>query len=273
MECMVPLATAATPGFTSFGRHVTCTCLAQWLPVFEQLALEYGLIREKIDILQLTGGHRASAGTHERGGVFDLAQYDTRIVALAREMGAPATWLRPFYHPDGRKNFHTHGVLSGCRHNGPARYQITAQRNGFDGLAHRNGRAPDPHPSPSTFRTWSEGLKWAQGELARLSGGSPTFLTPSIEEDDMFTNDDRADLEYVQKQIRYVAEQVAYVQKQAKVLGTAIAELSSTVQAASGTRVRDLVVSLPDPPEEPPDLTRMRVERELAVTNALEDPN
>lgn len=270
---MVKPATATTPGFTSFRGHVSCTCLATWLPVLEQLARAHGFVRENLDILQLTGSHPASAETHKRGGAFDLAQYDTRIVALAREMGAPATWLRPFYHPDGRKNFHTHGVLTGCRHNAPARYQVTAQRNGFDGLAHHQGRAPDPHPSPSAFRTWTEGLVWAEGELARLDSGVHTVFAPSTEEDDMFTNDDRADVEYIQKQVRYVAEQVAYVQKQAKVLGTAIAELSTTVEAAVGSRVKDLVVSLPEPPEEPPDLKRMRVERELAVTEALQDPN
>jgi hypothetical protein len=269
---MVQLATVATPGFTTFRGHVSCVCLVRWLPVLERLAVAHGFIKSNLDILQLTGGHKASAETHKRGGSFDLAQYDTRIVALAREMGAPATWLRPFYHPSGRKNFHTHGVLTGCRHNAPARYQITAQRNRFDGLAHQGGRAPDPHPSPSSFRTWSEGLEWAEVELARLGSGMPTFFAPSIEEDDMFTNDDREDLEYVQKQVRFVAEQVAYVQKQARALATAIDELSTAV-APGATKDRDLGMVLPEPPVEPPDLTRMREERDLAVAEALEDPN
>jgi hypothetical protein len=273
MECMVKAATAGTPGFTTFRGHVSCTCLQAWLPVLEQLALARGFIQSNLDILQLTGSHSASAETHKRGGSFDLAQYDPRIVALAREMGAPATWLRPFYHPSGRKNFHTHGVLTGCPHNAPARYQVTAQRNGFDGLAHRNGRAPDPHPSPSSFRSWREGLEWAGAELERLGSGGPTFFAPSIEEDDMFTNDDREDLDYIQKQVRFVAEQVTYVQKQARALATAIAELSSTVEGAAGTKARDLVISLPEPPVEPPELTRMRLERDLAVTDALVDPN
>jgi hypothetical protein len=273
MECMVDLATAATPGFTTFRGHVACTCLAQWLPALERLALAHGFIASTIDIWQLTGANVNSAETHKRGGVFDLGQYDTRIVALSREMGAPATWLRPFYHPNGRKNFHTHGVLTGCRHNGPARYQIAAQRNGFDGLAHSGGRRRDPHPSPSAFRTWSEGLQWAEAELHRLDSGLPSFFAPSTEENDMFTNDDREDIEYIQKQVRFVAEQVAYVQKQARVLGSAIAELSTTVEAAVATRINDLVVSLPEPPVEPPDLTQMRLERELAVTESLRDPN
>lgn len=183
--------TPTTPGYTSFRGFTSCKCLAQWLPVFERLLVLKGYIKQSIDVLQLTGTYSLSGGTHQAGGVFDIKQYDTRIVAVAREMGAPATWLRNMNYADGSPgNTHTHGVLTGCEHNWPAAYQITAQRRGYDGMGQGwyGGQylwgygGKDPHPDPKTYRTWTQGIAWAKAEITIL-------------EDEMsFTDADRADL-------------------------------------------------------------------------------
>lgn len=182
------LPTASTPGYTSLkhasGTFVTCVCLAKWLLVLERLALARGYIKYNLDILQLTGGNPLSGGTHTAGGVFDIKQFDKRIVADAREMGAPATWLRDMNFADGSPgNTHTHGVLSGCSHNWPARYQIDAQKAGKDGFGYMGLKGTDPHPDPKVYRTWQQGIAWAEAEIARITGTS----TISKETDDMPT--------------------------------------------------------------------------------------
>lgn len=150
---------------TSFRGFPACTCLAEWLPVFEQELLRRGVIKSNIDIYQLIGGAVASGGTHAAGGAFDVAQGDATTIKVARQMGADATWRRK-YNWDGRGGMaHTHGVLRGCPHNGPARYQITSTNYGVDhghnGLA--NG-AKDDGPRPLSGRTWQEGIKWAKAQ-------------------------------------------------------------------------------------------------------------
>lgn len=74
-------------------------------------------------------------------------------------MGAPATWLRL---PPVFDAAHIHGVLTGCPHNTPAKYQITEQMNGGDGLI---GTKPDPHPDPLVYRNWKQGIVYAQGVM------------------------------------------------------------------------------------------------------------
>lgn len=162
------LPTASTAGYTRLrhasGTFVACECLAAWLPVLERLALARGYIKFNLDIIQLTGGNPLSADTHSKGGAFDLWQFDERIVALCREMGAPATWMRPWTN-----NHHTHGVLSGCIHNAPAYYQVTAQRAGYNGLGVGGRAGKDTHPDPSTYRTWKQGIAWAEAEIAKIA--------------------------------------------------------------------------------------------------------
>lgn len=185
------LPTPSTPGYTSFRGFTSCDCLAKWLPVFERLLVLEGYIKQSIDILQLTGDYAMSGGNHRAGGVFDIKQYDTRIVAIAREMGAPATWLRNMNYANGSPgNTHTHGVLTGCDHNWPAAYQIPAQRRGYNGMGQGwyGGQylwgygGKDPHPDPKTYRTWTQGIAWAEARIAYL-------------EDEMsFTDTDRAEL-------------------------------------------------------------------------------
>jgi hypothetical protein len=102
---------------------------------------------------------------HATGGAFDLLDLPGNADwALARDMGADASWSRPFDwdHEGGMAHFH--GVLTGCPHNGPARYQIDAVRAGFNGLGHLGHGAPDNGP-PLSNRTWREGITWAKEQV------------------------------------------------------------------------------------------------------------
>jgi hypothetical protein len=171
------LPTASTPGYTYFTdiygkRWVACVCLAQWLGVYQRLAIAKKLVTKGIDPWQLTGGAAASAGTHTQGGVFDLLYQTTDAhVALSREMGAPATWRRTV--AQGFARVHIHGVLTGCPHNSPARYQIDAQRAGYNGLGTNGRGGSDSHPDPSVYRTWNQGIAWAEAEILKLKPSVP----------------------------------------------------------------------------------------------------
>ncbi|MGW5241872.1 hypothetical protein ACWEOW_23305 [Monashia sp. NPDC004114] len=161
-----PRATPDKEGFTTFRGETACTCLAKWLPVYERLLLARGLIKSNIDILQLTGNAPASACTHRWGGAFDIFQTEPEHVAVAREMGAPATWIR--LKGPAFDTTHTHGVLNKCEHNEPARYQVEAQAAGFNGLGAAGKGGRDPHRKPRVRRTWEEGITWAEGEIKRI---------------------------------------------------------------------------------------------------------
>ena len=178
------LPTPNTPEYTvyvdAYGKKWTaCDCLAEWLGWLEKVFKARGLIKSNIDIWQLTGAAAASAGTHSKGGVFDLLYQTTDAhVAVAREMGAPATWRRVVTPTSTWRREHIHGVLTGCPHNSPAAYQITAQKAGYNGLG-TNGRAGvDPHPDPKVYRTWQQGIEWAKAEIARLTPPEPAQLKP-----------------------------------------------------------------------------------------------
>lgn len=145
----------------TFRGKPACPCLATWLPVYEAELQRRGVLSGPLHIYQLIGGAAASAGTHSMGGAFDLLDLpgDEDLV-VARLMGADATWSRP-YNWDGRDGMaHIHGVLTGCPHNGPARYQIDAVRAGFNGLGHLGHGGKDTGPRPLSGRTWREGLTW-----------------------------------------------------------------------------------------------------------------
>lgn len=142
-----------------FRGRPACTCLATWLPAYEAELLRRGVIEHSIDIYQLIGGATASAGTHATGGAFDIAQTSREAIAVARQMGADATWHRT--PAQGFPN-HTHGVLRGCPHNGPARYQIDAVDAGYNGLGHAGRGGKDDGPRPLSKRTWREGIAWAK---------------------------------------------------------------------------------------------------------------
>lgn len=159
------LPTASTPGYGEFRGRVACDCLIKWLPVYEAELKRRGVIKYSIDIYQLTGGNPKSGGTHIQGGAYDIAQTSPTAVWVARQMGADATWHRPYNWDNAGGGSHTHGVLRGCPHNSPARYQITSSNYGVDtghnGLA--NGGS-DNGPRPLSKRTWTQGITWAKAQ-------------------------------------------------------------------------------------------------------------
>lgn len=87
-------------------------------------------------------GVSASAGTHDGGGVVDLAPYDhARKVRVLRDLGF-AAWYRPAIK--GLWGPHIHAVLIGNARLAPsAARQVLAYRAGRDGLA---ANRPDPNP-------------------------------------------------------------------------------------------------------------------------------
>lgn len=144
-----------------------CECQAKFLPVFEREAQELGILDGNLPLSQLIGGAKASGGTHTNGGADDTFPLTTvrdvaAYVRLSRDMGADATWLRPA-NWDGKGGVaHVHRVLRGCPHNGPARYQIDAVDDGFNGLGKGGRGGRDDGPRPLSGRTWQEGIAWAK---------------------------------------------------------------------------------------------------------------
>jgi hypothetical protein len=146
-----------------------CSCLIEWLPVYEQMLLQEGIIKNSIDIYQLIGNAPASAGVHKYGGCYDIAQRVARAVWIARNMGAMG-WPRDDDPNDGQPDFepHQHGVLKGCPHNINARYQIPAGEAGYNGLGKngRGGRDDGPRTGVQfPLRTYKEGIAWAKSQL------------------------------------------------------------------------------------------------------------
>lgn len=150
--------------YTTFRGKKCCVCMAEWLPVLEREAVKRGILKRNIDIAQLTGNVGASAGTHSKGGAFDLFNYSADMVKLARQMGADASWHRR--RSQGPWVPHLHGVLRGCPHNAPARYQIGAVDAGYNGLGAGGRGGRDDGPRPLSGRTWKQGIAWAGGAPA-----------------------------------------------------------------------------------------------------------
>jgi hypothetical protein len=107
----------------------------------------------------------SSAGTHDGYGVVDLrtagwsAVTRERVLTAARETGN-AAWYRTV--AQGFDGPHIHAVLMGEPDLSPAaRRQVTAYRNGHNGLAN-NG--PDDGPKGYTGVTWESYLKAHQPE-------------------------------------------------------------------------------------------------------------
>lgn len=88
------------------------------------------------------GAVSASAGTHDRGGVFDLTATNQRdVVKAARDLGAAAWHRSP---AEGPWNEHIHVVMRGHgRLASQAASQVTAYDSGLNGLANHR---PDPNP-------------------------------------------------------------------------------------------------------------------------------
>lgn len=146
----------------SFGGKPACYCLSVWLPAYENELLRRGVIKYNLDVYQLIGGAAASGGTHATGGAFDIGQTSSTAIYVARQMGADATWHRPYNWDSKGGMSHTHGVLRGCPHNTPARYQIEAVDAGYNGLGSGGRGARDTGPRPLSGRTWQQGITWAK---------------------------------------------------------------------------------------------------------------
>lgn len=153
-----------------------CECLYESLPLVEQVMLRKGLIKYNLDIYQIIGGAVASAGTHSTGGAVDSGQDNDAQLRVWRDAGYDAGWHRR--ESQGFDIDHCHAVARGCPHNSPARYQIAAVDDGYNGLG-RNGRGgPDDGPKPLSGRTWQEGVAWMKAFLAQPA--PPPVVAPVI---------------------------------------------------------------------------------------------
>jgi len=153
-----------------FRGRPACECQAEWLPVFEQLAQARGILTGPLPLSQLIGGAVQSGGTHATGGADDTFPLTSihnvaAYVRLSRDMGADATWLRPFNWNGKGGVAHVHRVLRDCPHNGPARYQITAVDANGNGLGDGGMGGRDDGPRPLSGRTWRQGIEWAKQQM------------------------------------------------------------------------------------------------------------
>lgn len=168
------LPTASTPGYAVWHEHVGCVDVIAFLRAAEALGLARGLIREELDVVQLTGDADASAGVHSLGSAFDVLQLSDAWVRLFREMGAA------FYPRTGAAwagNEHGHGVIP-CPHDARSAYQFTAYTRGYSGLGQGPAGSPyagmwgygskDTEWRPATIRTPAQGIAWATAETNRL---------------------------------------------------------------------------------------------------------
>lgn len=171
------------PYAVEFRGFQACPCLATWLPAYETELQRRGILTGPLHIYQLIGTYSGSGGTHSQGGAFDLLDLPgAEDQWLARQMGADATWARPYNWDHANGMAHTHGVLTGCPHNGPARYQITAVQDGFNGLGTGGRSAADTGPRPLSGRTWQQGIAWAQqqAEEADMTPEQAKQLTDTL---------------------------------------------------------------------------------------------
>lgn len=120
-------------------------------------------------------GVGASAGTHDKGAVFDLTPYNWQNrVKVLRLLGV-AYWDRPAIK--GVWPHHGHGVVSGM---GDAAFlaqqQVVAYNNGRNGLAN-NGRDQDwrPRVLPLAVYNGNTGVKTASVNTQGRT--QPTYLT------------------------------------------------------------------------------------------------
>lgn len=143
----------------------TCHCVAESLPVLEELMLLKGLISDSVDIFQL--GYRtdvsASAGTHSGGGCTDVGQFSNAHLKFWRTYG----WTIQRRVPPAFI-YHGHGWPNGCPHLAPAaQYQQRAWNNGRDGLV-SNGRITGPGPKGKSTPSWEHGLELARKEIMAI---------------------------------------------------------------------------------------------------------
>jgi hypothetical protein len=109
----------------------TCDCVATSLPMVELDMMLRGIIKSSIDIHQLgwRGDVSASAGTHDKGGCTDVAQFGAAAIDVWRIWGWTMQDRSPFFDYD-----HGHGWPYKCPHLAPA---AEVQENAWDNR--RNG--------------------------------------------------------------------------------------------------------------------------------------
>ena len=166
---------------------LACPHMAQWWPVFTALVKQrFGV---SLEILQAAGSYSKSGATHVEGASVDWRTWRftpavvNGIVALAREMGARATWYRTKaqgFDP------HVHMALD-CPCRSGADYQTAAVDAGYNGLGARGRGGKDTHPAPSTRRDYKAGIAWATKQLGSASSKPKPTTNPTnqSEEDEL----------------------------------------------------------------------------------------
>lgn len=138
----------------------TCACVKQALPLVEARLKRAGYIKQDLSGLITQGGYNngavpASAGTHDGGGVIDVAAslVDTAAKRKIWRKSGWAMWHRRTW--EGGWPEHGHGVLIGCPHaSAGAKRQVTAYKAGRNGLA---SGAADQGPQVAAV-TWEKAL-------------------------------------------------------------------------------------------------------------------
>ena len=163
---------------------LACPHMAQWWPVFTALVKQrFGV---SLEILQAAGSYSKSGATHVEGASVDWRTWRftpavvNGIVALAREMGARATWYRTKaqgFDP------HVHMALD-CPCRSGADYQTAAVDAGYNGLGARGRGGKDTHPAPSTRRDYKAGIAWATKQLGSASSKPKPTTNPNQSEED-----------------------------------------------------------------------------------------
>ena len=166
---------------------LACPHMAQWWPVFTALVKQrFGV---SLEILQAAGSYSKSGATHVEGTSVDWRTWRftlavvNGIVALAREMGARATWYRTKaqgFDP------HVHMALD-CPCRSGADYQTAAVDAGYNGLGARGRGGRDTHPAPSMRRDYKAGIAWATKQLGSASSKPKPTTNPTnkSEEDEL----------------------------------------------------------------------------------------
>lgn len=138
----------------------TCACVKQALPLVEKRLAKAGYIKQDLSGLITQGGYNngavpASAGTHDGGGVIDVAAslVDTEAKRKIWRKSGWAMWHRRTW--EGNWPEHGHGVLIGCPHaSAGAKRQVTAYKAGLNGLA---SKAADQGPRVAAV-PWKKAL-------------------------------------------------------------------------------------------------------------------
>ncbi|WP_162143128.1 GH25 family lysozyme [Granulicoccus phenolivorans] len=137
-------------------RGLGCRCMAITLPLIEADMLARGLIRQNLDFFQWgynRGRVRASADTHDKGGVADNGQWSPAQRQVWADWGTmPFPRTREFGWTEGE---HLHVVWYGCPH----QMESTAGQV-RSGLAGRDGlKADSVRNFIKPTRTWQDAVR------------------------------------------------------------------------------------------------------------------